>query len=97
MIRHLVLFSARDSRDLDRIEANLARLATISHVRHLEVARNAKVDSLSNEIDVVVCAEFDDFAHLAAFKEDPIYAAVTKVVRPLRALRIVADIEVREG
>ena len=92
MIRHIVFFTAKDTDDLDAICEGLALLGTIPHSSHFEVTRNAKVDQISNEIDVVVYAEFEDAAALAAYKAHPTYAEATRRVRPLRELRFSADV-----
>ena len=76
MIRHIVLFSARDPADLPLIQAALSRLAEIPEARRLEVARNSKRDGLSAEIDLVVYGEFDDFAALERYKAHPLYAEI---------------------
>jgi Stress responsive A/B Barrel Domain len=93
MIRHIVLFSAKDAGDVEAIRAGLRRLADIPAAALLEVEFNACKDDLSNEIDVVVYGEFADEAALNAFKEHPIYHETIAVVRPLRDLRFVADFE----
>jgi hypothetical protein len=93
MIRHIVLFSAKDARDVDTIRTGLKRLADIPAASLLEVEFNAGRDNLSNEIDVVVYGEFADGAALDAFKNHPIYHETIAVVRPLRELRFVADFE----
>ncbi|MFX6011405.1 Dabb family protein, partial [Acinetobacter baumannii] len=59
MIRHIVLFSAKDKADIGRIVDGLACLSRIPHARRLEVARNQKTDQLGNDVDVVVYGEFD--------------------------------------
>ena len=92
MIRHIVFFTARTADSLDAICAGLELLGTIPHSSHFEVTRNAKVDQISNEIDVVVYAEFADAAALAAYKAHPTYAEATRLVRPLRELRLSADV-----
>ena len=92
MIRHIVFFSASDPGDLDRIAAGLALLGTIPEVRHFEVQRNQKVDQVGNDVDLVVYAEFDDMASLAAYKAHPTYAETTAKVRPMRELRFSADV-----
>jgi quinol monooxygenase YgiN len=56
------------------------------------VSLNSKVDPLSDEIDIVVYAEFPDEAALAAYKAHPTYAEATATVRPLREIRLSADI-----
>jgi hypothetical protein len=90
MIRHIVFFSARDG-DVERVRTGLLELGRIPHSRFFEVALNGKVDPLSDEIDVVVYAEFEDEAALAAYKAHPLYAETTARVRPLRDLRFSAD------
>ncbi|MBB4212310.1 stress responsive protein [Rhodothalassium salexigens] len=92
MIRHIVFFTAKDRAHLGRIMDDLSRLGTIEPVRHLEVVQNEKRDLWHNEIDVVVYAEFDDLASLDRYKADPLYEEITARVRPLRDLRMSADI-----
>jgi hypothetical protein len=94
MIRHIVLFSAKDQAEVATIQAALAKLREVPHARHLEVALNAKRDGLSKEIDIVVYGEFDDFAQLERYKAHPIYAESIAVVRPRREIRIAVDYEV---
>jgi quinol monooxygenase YgiN len=91
LIRHIVFFSARDRNDVERVRAGLTELARIPHSQFFEVALNSKVDPLSDEVDVVVYAEFADQAALAAYKAHPLYAATTAKVKPLRELRFSAD------
>lgn len=93
VIRHIVFFSARDPADLERIEAGLKRLERIAAADRLEVRRNLGRDALGNEVDIVVYGEFADAAALAAYKADPLYAEATALVRPLRELRLAADIQ----
>lgn len=92
MIRHIVFFTARPE-NLDEVVAGLDLLRQIPHARHFEVVRNRKVDLFANEVDVVVYAEFEDDAALAAYKAHPLYAEATRRVRPLRELRFAADFE----
>lgn len=94
MIRHIVLFSAKDEADLPLLHEALTQLRTIPHARHLEVGYNAKRDALSGEVDLVVYGEFDDFEQLAAYKAHPAYQAAIEQVRPRRELRIAVDYEV---
>jgi Stress responsive A/B Barrel Domain len=93
MIRHIVLFSARDPADLPLIQAALSRLADIPDARRLEVARNSKRDGLSAEIDLVVYGEFADYAALDRYKAHPLYAKAITAVRPRREIRIAVDFE----
>lgn len=93
MIRHIVFFTARDPAQLPRIRAGLETLGEIPHCTHFEVGQNLHVDTLTGtEIDLVVYAEFPDEAALAAYKAHPIYAHAITLVKPLRELRIAADI-----
>lgn len=94
MIRHIVLFSAKDEAHIDRMVDGLSILSTIPHARRLEIARNRKIDQLGNEIDVVVYGEFDNETELAAYKAHDLYQASIKRVRPLRELRFAADCDV---
>ena len=91
MIRHIVLFSAKDPDDVETIVSALRRLREIPDVDHLEVVRNAKLDQYSDEIDVIVYGEFADAEALARYKAHSIYQQTIAVVRPLRDLRIAVD------
>ena len=91
MIRHIVLFTAKDKADIDRIVDGLALLTRIPHARRLEVARNQKTDQLGNDVDVIVYGEFDDAAALAAYKAHLLYETSIRHVRPLRDMRFAAD------
>jgi stress responsive alpha/beta barrel protein len=91
LIRHIVLFSAKDPKDVETIVSALRRLREIPDVDHLEVVRNAKLDQYSDEIDVIVYGEFADAEALARYKAHPIYQQTIAVVRPLRDLRIAVD------
>ena len=91
LIRHVVFFSSKDKDDVDRIIEGLQMLKGIPTVRRLDVCRNRKEDRFSNDVDVVVYAEFDDEAALDAYRAHPIYQDCIKLVRPLRDLRIAAD------
>lgn len=90
-LRHVVFFSARDKADIPRIVAGLETLARIPHAQAFEVRLNSRTDIWSDEIDVVVYAEFASPEALAAYRADPIYEAAIAAVRPLRDLRIAAD------
>ncbi|MGX5804715.1 Dabb family protein [Bradyrhizobium sp. Arg314] len=92
MIRHIVFFSVRRKEDVEAVRSGLLALGRIPHSRHFEVTLNTKVDLFSNAIDVVVYAEFEDDAALAAYKAHPIYADTTSKVKPLRELRYSADV-----
>ncbi len=93
MIRHIVLFSAKDPADVERVKTGLDLLKGIPGVRHFEVAYNSKRDGLSQEIDVVVYGEFDSYAALETYKAHPLYQESISVVRPLREQRIAVDFE----
>jgi hypothetical protein len=92
LIRHIVFFSAAEHHSVDMIRQGLARLADIGEAQHFEVLPNLKVDPFNRDVDVVVYAEFADEAALGRYKAHPIYAEVTRTVKPMRDLRICADI-----
>ena len=92
MIRHIVFFTAKSATDLDRVRAGLGLLRDIPHADVLEVSTNLAVDTLSAPVDVVVYGEFADEAALAAYKAHPLYEEAIRRVRPLRELRIAADV-----
>jgi Stress responsive A/B Barrel Domain len=94
MIRHIVLFTAKDKAHVDQIIDGLSVLTAIPHARRLEVARNRKTDLLGNDIDVVVYGEFDNETELKAYKAHDLYQESIKRVRPLRELRFAADYNV---
>ncbi len=92
MIRHIVFFSAKRSENVEAIRVGLEALGSIPNSTLFEVSLNTKVDPMSDEIDVVVYAEFPDEAALAAYKAHPTYAETTAKVRPMRELRLSADV-----
>lgn len=92
MIRHIVFFSAKRREDIPTIATGLRNLGRIPFSTRFEVMENAKVDAIGNDVDVVVYAEFPDRAALDAYKQHPIYGETTAMVRPLRELRLSADI-----
>jgi quinol monooxygenase YgiN len=92
LIRHIVFFSAKRRENVEAVREGLTALGMIPHSSRFEVSLNTKVDPPSDEIDVVVYAEFPDEAALAAYKAHPTYAETTAKVRPLRELRFSADI-----
>lgn len=92
MIRHIVFFSARRQDEVEAVRSGLLALGDIPHSTLFEVSLNTKVDPLSDAIDIVVYAEFDDQAALAAYKAHPLYAETTARVKPLRELRFSADV-----
>lgn len=93
MIRHIVLFNAKDPNDRQAIFEGLKILETIQGNWTLEVCENIKTDQLGNDVDFVVYGEFPDLAALKLYKADPLYAEAIRLVRPLRDLRIAVDVE----
>ena len=96
MIRHIVLFRARKSEDIQAMYDGLERLIAIKDANVLEVKLNERKDSWSDEIDVIVYGEFKDLAALNKFKESPVYKDTIKIVKPLRDIRITADYTVTD-
>ena len=94
MIRHIVMFSAKDKADLETIEGGLNNLTQIPGA-YIEITRNQKADQLENDIDIVVYGEFESIEALNTYKAHPLYEKSTSIVRPLRELRIAADVEAK--
>jgi hypothetical protein len=92
LIRHIVFFSAKRGENVEAMRVGLEALGSIPNSTLFEVSLNTKVDPLSDEVDVVVYAEFPDEAALAAYKAHPTYAETTARVRPMRELRLSADV-----
>lgn len=92
VIRHIVFFSAAEKGSIDVIRQGLSRLADIGEAQHFEVLPNLKVDPFNRDVDLVVYAEFADEAALSRYKAHPIYSEVTRMVKPMRDLRISADV-----
>ena len=93
MIRHVVLFSANPG-EKDRLLIGLKNLEALVDedlAEKLEVKENLKLDTYSQECDVIVYGEFLSHDQLDKFKAHSIYQDCIKVVRPIRDLRIVAD------
>ncbi len=91
MIRHIVLFRARDPKDARAVRDGLRYLHAIPSATLLEVEFNARKDAWSDEIDVVVYGEFEDEAALDAFKAHPVYEETIRLVKPMRDLRFAVD------
>jgi hypothetical protein len=91
MIRHIVFFSARDTKDLETIRKGLSLLTEIPHATLLEIGENVKTDQLGGEVDLVVYGEFANAEALAAYKAHENYQRSIEIVRPLREIRIAAD------
>ncbi len=93
MIRHIVLFSAKDKNKIEDVYNGLKKLETIEGNWLLTITKNKKVDQIENEIDVVVYGEFSDQTALDTYKAHPIYQDCISIVRPLRDMRIAVDVE----
>lgn len=92
MIRHIVMFSAKDPQDIPVIEEGLMLLAGIPEALHFAVSRNLRCDRFANDIAVVVYAEFANEEALARYKQHPLYEESIRRVKPLRDMRVAADI-----
>ena len=90
VIRHFVFFSAHPGQ-LDVVYEGLKILEDIPHADLVEVRLNDKLDQLSNEVDVVVYAEFGSDDALLQFKAHPLCQETIERVRPNREPRLVAD------
>ena len=94
MIRHIVFFSVKDKADLQTVLDGLRLLCSIPVRGKVEISENLHTDALSDDVDIVVYGEFDDQAALDAYKAHRIYQDSIDIVRPLRELRIAADVMV---
>ncbi|MBU2992895.1 Dabb family protein [Octadecabacter sp. 1_MG-2023] len=93
MIRHIAFFSAIDPNDLDTIEAGLWVLKDNPHAESFAVHRNLNLDEIPGpHPDFVVMADIKDEEALAAYKAHPLYAESIRLVRPLRDIRVAADL-----
>jgi len=90
-IRHIVFFSSKEPGDVDRIAKGLSMLSEIPYCRHFEVAKNLNKDRFSNDVDVVVYAEFESEQDMQAYRTHPLYDECISIVRPLREMRVAAD------
>lgn len=54
MLRHIVLFAAKDKDHIEQTIERLSVLTRIPHAGRLGIARNRKTGQLGNDIDVVV-------------------------------------------
>ncbi len=94
MIRHIVLFTAREKQHQQTILDGLSLLKGIPDCLHLEVGTNTRHDPVSEiSPDFIVYAEFESDEQLAAFKRHELYQASIDIVRPLRDKRIAADFD----
>ena len=96
MIRHIAFFSAIDPSDLDEIEAGLWVLKDNPHAEAFAVHRNLNLDEIPGpHPDFVVMADIKDETALAAYKAHPLYAESIRRVRPLRDIRVAADLMIK--
>lgn len=94
MIRHIVLFTAREEQHRQTILDGLSLLKGIPDCLHLEVGTNTRHDPVSEiSPDFIVYAEFESDEQLAAFKRHELYQTSIDIVRPLRDKRIAADFD----
>ena len=94
MIRHIVMFNAKDPADKEAVFLGLKTLEGIDGDWVLQVRRNIKTDQIGNDVDFVVYGEFADEVALEVYKASSIYARAIELVRPLRDMRVAADIEI---
>ncbi|ASJ76519.1 Dabb family protein [Granulosicoccus antarcticus] len=94
MIRHIVLFTAREKQHRQTILEGLSLLKNIPDCLHLEIGVNTRHDPVSEITpDFVVYGEFESDEQLAAFKLHDLYQRSIDIVRPLRDKRIAADFD----
>ena len=97
MIRHIAFFSTLDPKNLDAIEAGLWVLKDNPHAVRFSVSRNLNLDEIPGpHPDFVVMADIENEDELAAYKAHPLYAESIRLVRPLRDIRVAADLLVND-
>ncbi len=93
MIRHIVMWKFREGTEQEQ-EEFLARLAglygVIPQIRNSQVSRNVGPES---NYDAVLCAEFDNMADVAAYRDDPRHKAVSALCKAIRTDRVAVDYE----
>jgi len=92
MIRHIVMFNAKDPKNREAIFTGLKILETIEGDWTLIIRRNMKIDQIGNDMDFVVYGEFQNEADLKAYKSHPNYQKSIDIVRPLRDQRVAVDV-----
>lgn len=98
MIRHIVMFSAKNPDNPENVEFIYNGLKMLEGIKGdwiLSVTKNKKVDHIENHMDVVVYGEFPDEQTLAYYKSHPTYQECISIVRPMRKNRIAVDIPVK--
>ncbi len=93
LIRHIVFFTAKPDQDIADVLDGLSILKNIPHAQKLEVTANRKSDPISQEVDVVVYGEFENAEALTAYKAHDLYQESIRRVRPIREMRLAADVE----
>ena len=74
MIRHVVLFSAKDKNGIDVVITGQSVLQTNPYAHTIEISRNLQADELTGGmVDVIVYAEFANENQLAVYKAHPVY------------------------
>ena len=93
MVKHIVMWKLRDKSDAADIKLRLEALAgKIPGLLHIEVG----VDFLGSDqsADLVLIAELESRAALAAYQQHPVHQAVVPLVKAAAISRTVADYEV---
>ena len=94
MIRHIVFFTAKKEEDKEKIYNGLLNLTKIPHCIHIEIGVNTRHDPVSQgSPDFIVYGEFESDEQLELFKDHALYKKSTRIVRPLRDMRIAADFD----
>ena len=99
MLKHIVMFSLKESAEGHSKEANAARLKVlleslkdqISEVRYLEVGMNQGRSESAD--DIVLYSEFEDMQALEVYRKHPEHAKVVDFIRKVCTERRVVDYE----
>jgi quinol monooxygenase YgiN len=92
MIRHLVMWTLKDTADAPRFKAELdSCIGLVPGMQRFQVALRS--DGLEANVDVLLDSTFADAAALDAYQSHPHHKAVSARIGPLRSTRHVMDYE----
>jgi heme-degrading monooxygenase HmoA len=92
MIKHIVMWKLKNSRDAGKFKAKLDSCkGLVPGMREFEAA--VRTEGLEANHDVVLVSAFDDKAALQAYLEHPVHVEVSATLGTLRESRSVLDYE----
>ena len=91
MVRHVVMWKFKEGTQAqaERFLADLAAWeGVIPEIKYSQVACN---ENPANDYDAVLIADFDDFAALERYQNDPRHQSVAAQCKPIRTARTAVD------